>query len=246
LGRAFDILDYLRNQQRPLRPNEIATGIGAPKSTVYEIIDLLLERNILDRTDSDGRVFLGRRLYYLGLAHLKQFDLAREAREFLSRISHTTRETTQLCALDGNKYIVAMVEEGQRPFRISLDVGKPTPIPWTASGRLLTAHLTDGEIEAFIPAEDFVLPDGSRLPIASFIAQARRAREERFYSCDSVSDNYTHCFAAAVHDHTKICIATLCIVAPRGDALTNYATYRQLLLEGAAGLEAKLRGEPPK
>lgn len=243
LDRAFDIMDYLKDQRHPLRPNEIAAGIGAPKSTVYEIIDLLLERKILDRVDSDGRVFLGRRLYYLGLAHLKHFDLAREADEFLSIITQKTRETAQMCVLDGNKYTVAMMKEGKRHFRISSDVGELTPIPWTASGRLLTAHLSDADIESLIPPEDFILPGGNRLPVATFIAEARRARSEGFFSCDSVSDNFTHCFAAPVHDPAGICGATLCVVAPRGDALTHYADYRQVLLDCAAGLEGKLRGE---
>lgn len=244
LDRAFDIMDYLKDQRHPLRPNEIAAGIGAPKSTVYEIVDLLLERRLLERTDADGRVFLGRRLYYLGLAHLKHFDLAREADEFLTVITQRTRETAQMCVLDGDKYTVAMMKEGRRHFRISSDVGELTPIPWTASGRLLTAHLSDREIEALIPADDFILPGGNRLPAATFIAEARRAGKEGFFSCDSVSDNFTHCFAAPVHDERGVCCATLCIVAPRGDALTHFSDYRQILLDCAAGLEGKLKGEP--
>ncbi|MTJ79716.1 MAG: IclR family transcriptional regulator [Telmatospirillum sp.] len=246
LDRAFDIMDYLKDQRHPLRPNEIAAGIGAPKSTVYEIIDLLLERKILDRAGGDGRVFLGRRLYYLGLAHLKHFSLAREADEFLSIITQRTRETAQMCVLDGRKYTVAMMKEGKRHFRISSDVGELTPIPWTASGRLLTAHLSDAEIRELIPPEDFTLPDGSRLAPEAFIAEARRAGSEGFFSCNSVSDNFTHCFAAPVRDHAGIAIATLCIVAPRDDALAHYGDYRQVLLDCACALESKLKGEPAR
>src|SRR5690242_6938799 len=163
LDRAFEILDFLRELRRPARPHEIALGIDAPKSTAYELINLLLKAGILEYADKEGRVFLGRRLYFLGLAYQSQFDLTRECKAFLDHLAEITRETSQLCMLDGNKYTVAMMREGVRPFRISSDVGEPIPIPWTASGRLLLAHMNDAEILSFIPEGDFVLPNRSRL-----------------------------------------------------------------------------------
>ena len=42
LDRAFDILDFLKEIGQPLRPNDIASGIGSPKSTVYELVASLL------------------------------------------------------------------------------------------------------------------------------------------------------------------------------------------------------------
>jgi DNA-binding IclR family transcriptional regulator len=62
LDRAFAILDYLRTRKCPLRPNEIAVAMGAPNSSVYEIINNLVEHNILEYFDREGRVFLVERL----------------------------------------------------------------------------------------------------------------------------------------------------------------------------------------
>ncbi len=56
LDRAFDILDFLKEIGQPLRPNEIASGIGSPKSTVYELVASLLERRILEPVGKDGHV----------------------------------------------------------------------------------------------------------------------------------------------------------------------------------------------
>ena len=52
-------------RRQPLRPNEIAAAIGAPRSSVYELVNLLLEHGMLEYQGGDGRVFLGRRLYFL-------------------------------------------------------------------------------------------------------------------------------------------------------------------------------------
>ncbi|MBV8918418.1 IclR family transcriptional regulator [Bradyrhizobium sp.] len=239
LDRAFEILDYLRGLRRPARPNEIAVGIEAPKSTTYELVGLMLKAGVLEYADKEGRVFLGRKLYFFGLAYQSQFDLTRECRSYLDELAETTRETSQLCMLDGNKYTVAMMCEGARPFRISSDVGEQIPIPWTASGRLLVSHMSDDEILAFIPKEDFVLPSGARLNPKTFLAEVHKARKDGFFSFDSLADNFTHCFAAPVYQGEGICAATLCLIAPREDAARNHARYRDALSAAARSLSEK-------
>jgi len=241
LERAFAILDYLRATGAAQRPIEIALGMDAPKSSIYELVGILTGLGVLERTDDEGRLFLGRKLHYWGLSYLKNFDITRLARPLLERITEQTRETAQLCMLDGDKYTVVMMNEGRRQFRISSDVGEKIPITWTASGRLLLGHLTDAEILAFIPKEDFVLPDGARLDPESFLAGVRTARDTDFFSFDSLADNYTHCFAAPVRDAEGTCVCTLCVIAPRGDASANYDLYRDTLITAARAMSAGLR-----
>jgi DNA-binding IclR family transcriptional regulator len=240
LDRAFDILDFLKEIGQPLRPNDIASGIGSPKSTVYELVASLLERRILETVGKDGHVYLGRQLYFLGQAHLRHFDLTREADHALQDIVSQTHETAQMCLLNGRKYTVALMREGERHFRISSDIGENAPIPWTASGRLLLGHLSDQQIIDLIDQDDFILPDGERLPLETFLAQIRQATLDGFFSFDSVADTFTHCFAAPVRDAQGISIATLCIVAPRADALKNYNDYRRVLIDSANSLARRI------
>ncbi|WP_407049835.1 IclR family transcriptional regulator [Methyloraptor flagellatus] len=250
LDRAFEILEFLRTRRQPMRPNEIATAIGAPRSSVYELTNLLLRHGMLDYQGGDGRLFLGRRLYFLGMAYADQFDLMREAEAVLTHLSEETRETAQLCLLDGDKYTVAMMREGVRPFRISSNVGELVPIPWTASGRLLIAHMSDAEIRAFIPPEDFVLPNGSRLDEAAFIAEVRQAAIDGYFTFNSAVETFTHCFAVPVRQADGINVATLCLVTPKEDGLRNHAAYLDKLMSAArelserVGFEAGARRRP--
>ena len=240
LDRAFDILDFLKEIGQPLRPNEIASGIGSPKSTVYELVASLLERRILEPVGKDGHVYLGRQLYFLGQAHLRHFDLTREADHALQEIVSQTHETAQMCLLNGRKYTVALMKEGERHFRISSNIGENAPIPWTASGRLLLGHLSNEQIVELIDEHDFILPDGQRLPLETFLQQIRTASAEGFFSFDSVADTFTHCFAAPVRDELGVCICTLCIVAPRADAQTHYQEYRRVLIDSANRLARRI------
>ncbi len=240
LDRAFEILQFLRLRRQPARPNEIAVGIGAPRSSVYELVNLLLRQGALEHRGEDGRVFLGRRLYFFGAAYAEEFDLLRECERLLTKLAEDTRETAQMCLLEGDKYAVAQSRDGVRPFRISSNVGEPVPIPWTASGRLLVSHMSDAEILALIPDEDFRLPSGRRLQPADFIAETREAARRGSIAMDSVVDTFTRCFAAPVYRVGRVCVATLCLVAPREDGLRNGDAYLRALVEAASDLSSRL------
>lgn len=240
LDRAFEILEFLRVKRQPMRPNEIAAGIGAPRSSVYELVNLLLAQRMLDYQGGDGRVFLGRRLYFLGTAYAEQFDLMRECDRVLVHLAEETRETAQMCLLEGNKYTVAMMREGIRPFRISSNVGELVPIPWTASGRLLVSHLSDDEILALIPSDDFTLPNKRRREPSDFIAQVRQAAHDGYFTFNSEVENFTHCFAVPIYQADATCIATLCLVTPREDGLRNRAAYLDSLSGAAREISEKL------
>lgn len=240
INRAFDILDHLRAVKAPQRPVEIAQALGAPKSTIYDLVGTLLDHGMLEETDDSGMVFLGRRLYFLGLAYSDYFDLTHKAERVMEKITGNTAETTQFCMLDGDKYTVALQVEGDRPFRISGDIGDRTPIPWTASGRLLLSEMSDDEILELIPPEDFTLPSGERLDAAGYIAEIRKAHDEGFFSFDSIVDTFTHCFAAPVCDSSGKCVAAICIVAPKDDAMRNYDSYKSMLIEAGHALSKTL------
>jgi DNA-binding IclR family transcriptional regulator len=240
IDRAFDILDHLRAVKAPQRPAEIAQALGAPKSTIYDLVGTLLDHGMLEETDAGGMVFLGRRLYFLGLAYSDYFDLTHKAERVMQEITERTAETTQFCMLDGDKYTVALQVEGNRPFRISGDIGDRTPIPWTASGRLLLGEMSDEAIIDLIPPEDLTLPSGESVDMAGFISEIRTSQDAGFFSSDSIVDTFTHCFAAPVCDGTGRCVATICIVAPKDDALKNYDSYKSMLIEAGHALSKSM------
>jgi DNA-binding IclR family transcriptional regulator len=242
IDRVVHILDHLFREGRPMRINEIAKGIGAPRSSVYEIADKLVKEKILQVFDEEGRVFFGRKLYYFGLAYTEKFDLTREAGKHLKALTEKTGETSQLCMTEGAQYSVVMMNHGIRHFNISSDIGEVIPLPWTASARLMLSGLSKNEIVAQIPEEDFILPDGERLPIETLAQEIRDAAPHGFFSCDTPADSYTHCFAASVFDEKQECIATLCLVVPRAEARVRHEELKTALVEEARALSKKLGG----
>lgn len=57
IERAFQILEFLRNHEKAVRPIEIAKALQAPTSSIYELIKIMLDMGVLENFHKDGRVF---------------------------------------------------------------------------------------------------------------------------------------------------------------------------------------------
>jgi DNA-binding IclR family transcriptional regulator len=240
IDRVIEVLEHLYVDGAPLRPNQIATAVGAPRSTIYEIVDRLLEAGLLENFDVEGRVFLGRRLHYFGAAYVASFDLMREAEIQLRRLTEKTNATSQLCTLEGQKYVVALMRQGGHHFRISSDVGRPVPLPWTASGPLLVSNFADEEILRLIPLEDYVLPDGRKLAPEAFLRRVHLARKRGLSRLDGQLDTFVHCMAAPVLGKDERCVATLCLVVSRADAEKRGGALASALVDAARELSERI------
>jgi DNA-binding IclR family transcriptional regulator len=214
LDRAISLLDLLHRQRRPARIPDLARDLGAPRSTIYEIINRLLAAGILETYD-DGTVYFGKVVHFYAADYMAAHNLIRRACEEVDRLASGTGETAQFCMLHGNKYTVVHMHAGTRPFRISSDIGVGIPLPVTASGRLLLSHLTREELSAFVPEEDLRLPDGRVIGIDDFHSEIEEARRQGYCVTAGLVDNFTQCMAAPVTDHAGRVVATICFMVPR-------------------------------
>lgn len=214
IDRVIEILDFLHQKRAPVRIGDIARATKTPRSTTYEIVNRLVDARWLEMRNGDGTVFFGPAMHYYGSDYLESVDLIRAARAEVVHLAEHIGETAQLCSLDGDKYIVMLNEPGRRMFRISSDIGVKVPIPWTASGRLLVDHLGLDEVRNFVPAEDFLLPDGRRIPLETFLQEVADARATGFARTTALVDRFTTCLAAPIRDAGGRCVATICFVVP--------------------------------
>lgn len=249
IDRVITLLQALLRQREPMRPGDIARLIGAPRSTTYEIVGSLLEAEMLETVGSEGHVYFGRSMHLFGWAYAHHNVHHRRIAEALDRLSAETGETVQLCGLRGNKYVVLDCRDSPGPFRISSAVGAEVPIPWTASGRLLLAHMTDGEVRDFVPPGDYVLPDGRTILPAEFLAELDRARTQGWSETSALADRFTWCIAAPICDARGLVYQTLCFVLPVDTPQARRAELLSLLTARAGLLslgepEAIPAGEP--
>lgn len=214
IDRVIALLEALLQRHRPTRIGDLARQISAPRSTIYEIVARLIEADILEARGAEGHIYFGRAAHLYGRAYADDNPLFRRVSELLERLAADTQATTQFCGLRGNKYVVIDSRDGGGLFRITTDVGVEVPIPWTASGRLLLGNMSADEIRAFVPPEDFRLPDGRMLSLDELLAGIGRARAEGHCVTVGLADRFACCMAAPIRNQAGIATTTLCFVVP--------------------------------
>ena len=212
IDRMLQILDALTEHQRPMSAYQIASEIGAPTSTVYRIVDELIERGLLSRS-GERHLWLGPRLMRYGLLYRTKLDFFVEARKEMGRLRQRTGETVQICGRDEGTMVVLAMAEGEGHFRITSNVGTRVPVNWTASGKLLLGHLPGGEAREIFARYAKPSPTDRADTDAARLAKQARADFEKGYSIQRSDSEYSvACIAAPIRDQDGSCRATISIV----------------------------------
>lgn len=152
VGRALDVLEALRDAQRPLSLQEISRHLGIVKSSGFRLLRTLEQRGYVERVDGDGRYHLG--LEFMTFvrgpaAHRPLLDLARP---HMQRLLQRFGETVNLGVLQGADVLYLEMLESPHPFRMTARVGSRAPVHASALGKAIAAHLPDGELLAILQA----------------------------------------------------------------------------------------------
>lgn len=237
IDRVLQVLDFLYETGSPSGAYAIAKAIGAPLSTVYVIVEDMVDKNLLSR-GADGGLWLGDRLYRYGLAYARSLDFLSVANSEMYDLCRQIGETIQLCGLDGDYMQVLAMADGPGHFQVTSRVGTRVPLNWTASGRLLVGHLPEEERLALFRRCASASPTGRADTDPQTLSEAARcAFEQRLSIQAGESDYAVACIASPICDEEGACVATISIVLPEQKILDNRAHYTQNVQQSAARIE---------
>lgn len=213
--RALEILEFLLQQGEPATVGAIVSALQIPKSTAYELVRTLSEAGYLEPAGRGAGLFLGRKLFELGMAYRSQVDLLRDGSQIVEELRDATGETVQLSVLENDMMLVLLKEEGSRSIRIISRVGSRVPINWAAAGRLLVSDLDDATLAALLKRTVRQSPTGRSLTdVPKLIQQIRKFRKQGYATELNETNEHAGCVAAPVIDGSGRCVAAISIVAP--------------------------------
>ncbi|CDZ29572.1 HTH-type transcriptional repressor AllR [Neorhizobium galegae bv. officinalis] len=241
IDRALQVIDYLYETGAPSGAYAIAKAVKAPLSTVYVIIDDLVEKNMLAR-NADGSIWLGARLYHYGLAYARSLDFMSVATHEMHDLCRQAGETVQVCGRDGDYMLVLAMADGPSHYQVASRVGTRVPLNWTASGRLLVGHLPEAErIELFKRCARTSPTGRAEIDARTLSDSAGKAFEERLSIQVAESDYAVACIASPVCDRSGECVATISIVLPEQKVVSDGNHYTEHVRASAQRIE-KLMG----
>ncbi len=212
--RALEIFEHMLQLGTPTTIGAMVAALRIPKSTAYELVRTLTDSGYLEPARRGG-VFLGRKLFELGMAYRAQVDLLRDGSQIVEELRNACGETVQLSVLENDMMLVLLKEEGSHPVRIISRVGSRVPVNWAASGRLLVSDMDDRALTALLGKSVRQSPSG-RAPtdVAKLIQQVRKFRKQGYATELNETNEHAGCVAAPVIDGSGKCIAAISIVAP--------------------------------
>ncbi|MGO4737102.1 IclR family transcriptional regulator [Bosea sp. 2KB_26] len=240
IDRAVQILDHLQQEGRAQTAYEVARAIGAPLSTVYAIVEDLLDKSLLTRS-GEGGVWLGPRLYHYGLAYARDLQVITVATHEMHVLAREVGETVQICGRDGGMMVVEAMAEGPGHFVITSRVGTRVPLNWTASGRLLVAGLDEAERAALFRRSAKASPTGRAVTDPTILlAQSSEALAAGLSIQAGESDYAVACIAAPVLDEAGACPITVSVVLPEFRVNEEHSNVVAAVKTAAHRIEDKL------
>ncbi|MCX5571361.1 MULTISPECIES: IclR family transcriptional regulator [Kaistia] len=211
--RILDILDFFENSDGPVTRNAIAGAISCPRSTLYTLVDTLIDRGWLNQT-SDGQISPGNKFARMGFAYARHAKFEQIAREIIGNLAKETGEVIELNIIDNWKQLIVLSATLKEHSYLRTVEGAMVPVPATAAGRVLLTDIPAAIIARHVPASDFTLNSGNRVSLDEFVAEIEQAKKDGYFVGYKLIDDFVSTIAVPVYNQRGERIGAVSIVMP--------------------------------
>ncbi|TFC62454.1 IclR family transcriptional regulator [Cryobacterium sp. TMT2-15-1] len=239
------ILSHLATQRGPVPASQIATALGLPRSSVYDLLAVLADQGFVVHLPEEQRYGLGLAAFELSSGFSRQQPLSHLGRPLVAALVDRLGESAHLVVLHGRDVIYLVEERAPRRPSLVTDVGVRLPSHLTASGRALLAALPAAQLRALYPnAAAFVTRHGrgprTRAELRTLLEQVRR---DGYALEDGEITEGMASVAVAVRDHAGWPAAGIAVTFPRERiAEADWPALAAQLGGTAAQLSRRIRG----
>ena len=107
IDRVLKLFAFLQENRGPIRLAELPDALNAPKSTIYDLVNILAESGLLEISEKDSLVYFGKLMHLYGMSYLRANDVIAKGRTMVDALARETGETSELCIrLRGKQVII--------------------------------------------------------------------------------------------------------------------------------------------
>lgn len=140
--RPLTILEHLTESQQPLTLAQLASLMGAPKSTVMRLLQAMETHGYVLHMPAERGFVPGPRSATLALQTLRTPNMRRGCRAVLRNLVAKLGESCNLTAPDAGRVLYVERVETHEPLRMHLQPGTLVPMHCTASGKLFLSSMS--------------------------------------------------------------------------------------------------------
>lgn len=148
--RSLDVLTAMAHAPGPVSAAALARDLGIPRSTVYQLLEVLVDRGFVTHLPDERRWTLGLSAFEVGAAYLRRDPLERLAQPLLRRLASQAPVpvAAHLGVLRGHETVYLLKEVSEQVITTVTQVGVRLPATLTASGRAVLARLPRAQVRA--------------------------------------------------------------------------------------------------
>lgn len=143
VSRGLLILETLARSNGSMRLTDISRQTELQKSTVHRVLGTLIALGYATQNEETGLYQATLKVWELGSGILTAHPVKRAAAGFLHELHRLTGETVSLTIPSGDDVLYLDKIISPRPIRFTTRVGSRVPMPRSASGKAILAHLPD-------------------------------------------------------------------------------------------------------
>jgi DNA-binding IclR family transcriptional regulator len=236
---ALVVLQLLARHAMPLPAASIARDTGIPRSSLYRVLDDMVEQGFVTHLQEQHRYGLGLAAFELGTAYTRQEPLRWIAHGPLRRLVDQTQEHAHFAMLHGRDVLYVIEQRAPERPPLVTEVGVRLPANLTASGLAILAAMPLRQVTAIFGSRRAFTRRGPAGPAspAELRAELTRARELNYAEENGWITPGFASVASAVVDHQEHPVGAVAITF---EAAKVDAERRQALAEHTRAAAAEI------
>ncbi|PLX89048.1 MAG: IclR family transcriptional regulator [Desulfuromonas sp.] len=215
VSHALDLLEQFHDDVDELGVTELSKRLKLHKNNVFRLLATLESRGYIEQNKATENYRLGLKALELGQTFIKQMGLLRQAKPILEEMVEKSNETSYVAIFKDNHIVYLDVVETNLTVRVVSRVGSRLPAYCTASGKIHMAYMTEEELEALLPSQEFIQHTPTTITsIDKLKADLATIREKGYAIDDEELDPGVRCVAAPIRDYTRRIVGAVSVSGP--------------------------------
>ncbi len=239
--KAFTLLDAFTPDKKEWGVRELANKTGYNKSTTYRLLSTLVSLHIVYQNKND-KYSLGSKLFELGNRVSLYESLASISNESIKNIALNIEETVLLGVLKESQVLYINKADSLNGLKISTSIGSYQPTHATATGKLLMAHASKGELQSYLKNNRFQSFTKNTITDSKALFNELQTIKKQGYSLDLEEFELgLICIAIPVFNKKGEVIAGVSASGPSSRfKMENVEKYISILQKGVSRIEQSL------
>lgn len=200
--RALQILEYLSGPISEVGVTDIASYMGLGKSTVYGLVNTLVQEGYLEQNPDNKRYRLGLKLFEMGCIVQERMDIREIARPYLKELSEHFRMTVHMALYKDHEVVYIDKMDAPDTRIVYSQVGKRAPMYCTGIGKAVLAELNPEEADWILSSQELEALTPNTMTKKDEILNSLENIRKKGYSTDHEEVELgLRCVAAAIHDY---------------------------------------------